>query len=193
MKRKVETRELSPELWPEFEKLFGANGACGGCWCMSWRIAKGEKWEDVKGPTAKRRMKKLILDGKALGVMAFVDGEPVGWCSFGPRADYLKLDRAPSLRCDDAAEVWSLPCFFVRNGYRGQGVATAMIEAALRSIKGRGGKIAEGYPAKPPKDGKPIPHAFAWTGTVRLFEAAGFTVAGNRDGGKVRMRKALRR
>ena len=52
---KIETKELTPKLWPDFERLFGANGACGGCWCMSWRIEKGEKWEEVKGACAKKR------------------------------------------------------------------------------------------------------------------------------------------
>lgn len=27
-------KELTPELWPALEKLFGKNGACAGCWCM---------------------------------------------------------------------------------------------------------------------------------------------------------------
>ena len=47
------TKELTPELWPQLEKLFGPNGACGGCWCQAWRIEKGEHWPEVKGTTGK--------------------------------------------------------------------------------------------------------------------------------------------
>ena len=54
-------KEVSSGLWPDFEKLFGANGACGGCWCQWWRMPKGGKlWEETKGAKAKRMMKKLF-------------------------------------------------------------------------------------------------------------------------------------
>ena len=70
---KIETRQLNPELWNDLEKLFGAKGACGGCWCMSWRVQKGEKWSDIKGTEAKRRFKKLVISGKAHGILAYVN------------------------------------------------------------------------------------------------------------------------
>jgi len=126
--------DLTPELWPALEALFGSNGACGGCWCMSWRVEEGERWDDLKGPRAKRRMKALVLAGEAHGVLAFDGDEPVGWCAYGPRRDFARLDRAPSLACDDADDVWSLPCFFVRRGWRGEGVATALLGGALREL-----------------------------------------------------------
>ena len=188
---KIETKELRPELWPQIEKLFGANGACGGCWCMSWRQEKGEDWDKIKGAIAKSRFKKLVTTGKAHGVLAFVDGKPVGWCSFDRRRDYSKLDRAPSLKCSDADVVWSAPCFFVHKDFRGQGVGTALLKHALRAMRKLGAKTAEGYPVKPYGYGKKIPHAFAWTGTQQMFKENGFKVVGKRDGGKLRVRKDL--
>lgn len=188
---KIETRELTKDTWAAVEEMFGAKGACGGCWCMNWRIEKGEKWEQVKGDRAKQRFKDLVTRGAVQGVLAYRDGEPAGWCTFGPRPSFSRLDRAPSLRCDDAGEVWSIPCFFIRAGHRGQGVATALLAHALEAMKKKGARIAEGYPVKPPTDGKPIPAAFAWTGTRPLFEKAGFTLAGNEHGGKQRVRRNL--
>lgn len=188
---KIETKDLQPELWPDLERLFGSNGACGGCWCMAWRIEKGEKWDEVKGASAKSRFKKLVASGRAHGVLAYVDDEPVGWCSYGPRKDFAKLDRASSLACDDADRVWSVACFFVKSKFRGTGIGGALLKAALRYLKERGAKIAEGYPVKPRRDDKPIPAAFAWTGTRPLFGKAGFKVVGNRDGGKQRVRREL--
>jgi hypothetical protein len=35
---KPTTRWLTPDLWPALEDLFAGKGACGGCWCMYWRI-----------------------------------------------------------------------------------------------------------------------------------------------------------
>ena len=191
MDMNVETKDLTPALWPDLERLFGANGACGGCWCMMWRTKRGERWEDIKGAEAKRRMRALVRKDAAHGVLAYVDGEPVGWCAYGRRVEYAKLDRAPSLACTDAERVWSLPCFFIRRGWRGKGFATTLLGAALELLRGRGAEIAEGYPVKPARDGTPTPAAFAWTGTRRLFDACGFAVVGNPDGGKQRVRKRL--
>ena len=90
------SHELIPADWPIVEALFGTNGACGGCWCMSWRITKGRKWDQVKGAEAKRRLQTLIENGQAHAILAFQGDEPVGWCSIGPRRDYAKLKRPPA-------------------------------------------------------------------------------------------------
>jgi GNAT superfamily N-acetyltransferase len=187
---KIETKELTPALWSDVEALFGATGACGGCWCQAWRIGKGESWGDVQGAVAKRRFKRGVSDGSTHGIVAYVDGIPIGWCVFGPRGEFPRLNRAPSFKCDDAEQVWSIPCFFVKSPYHQKGVARALLEHALRALKKRGAKIAEGYPVKPDKDGKYIA-AFSWTGTRSLFAKAGFKVAGNREGGKQRVRRRL--
>lgn len=184
----IETRELTPDLWPDLEKLFGKNGACAGCWCMFWRLAEGERFDEVKGPNAKRRQKQLVAAGRSLGILGYVDGEPVGWVAFGPRREFAKLDRAPSLRVEDADTVWSVPCFFVKAGFRGRGVAGALLDAAVAAMRQRGARVVEGYPVK--LDGRSAP-AFIYTGTLPLFARAGFAVAEARPRGKQRVRLAL--
>jgi len=126
----VETKDLTPQLWPDLERLFGSNGACGGCWCMSWRTQRGERWADIKGAEAKRRMRALVRKDAAHGVLAYVDGEPVGWCAYGRRVEYAKLDRASSLACADAERVGSLPCFFIVRMAVGSGFWTAASSSA---------------------------------------------------------------
>ncbi len=186
----VTTVEVCPASWPVVETLFGANGACGGCWCQAWRIEEGERWTDVKGATAKERLRRGILDGSTRGILAFAGQAPVGWCTFGPRESFPRLNRARSLRCDDADKVWSVPCFYVRRDARGKGVARALLDHALRAMRERGVTTVEGYPAAPNRDGSYIA-AFSWTGTLSLFEKAGFVVVGNPDGSKRRVRKDL--
>jgi len=187
----VTTTELRPELWPAVEALFGAKGACCGCWCQAWRIEKGERWADVKGEIAKDRLREGILHDTILGILAFDGERPIGWCTFGPRDSFPRLNRARSLRCEDSAKVWSVPCFYVCREARGRGVATALLDHALRAMAARGVKTVEGYPSAPNKDGSYIA-AFSWTGTASLFEKAGFAVVGNPEGSKRRVRVLLR-
>jgi GNAT superfamily N-acetyltransferase len=188
---KISTRVLAPDLWPELEHLFRPNGACGGCWCQAWRVEKGERWEEIKGAPAKRRLRKGVVAGAVHGILAFNGKEPVGWCTFGPRISFPRLDRAPSLKCDDPSMVWSIPCFYVKRAFRREGVATALLDHALRAMRRAGVGIVEGYPAKPDSAGKYI-DTFAWTGTRSLFQKAGFAIVGNPEGGKQRVRKTLR-
>ena len=184
------TKVITPELWPMVECLFGPNGACGGCWCQAWRIEKGEQWHKIKGAVARRRLRQGIIAGSVHGILAFIGGRPVGWCTFGPRDSFPRLNRAPSLKCSDASMVWSVPCFFVARGYRRVGVATALLDHALRAMRRRRVAVVEGYPSKPDKEGRYI-DTFAWTGTRSLFQRAGFTIVGNRNGSRQRVRKYL--
>jgi GNAT superfamily N-acetyltransferase len=185
---KLDLHELSPDLWPALEKLFGPNGACGGCWCMFWRLRAGERYDDVKGPRAKARFRTLVKRGKIHGILAFHQGEPVGWCAFERRVELPRLDRAPSLKITDAERVWSLPCFFVKARWRGLGVAAQMLAAAEKALVARRAEIAEAYPVKV---GQRLPGAFAYTGVSSMFDACGFAVAEARPKGKQRYRKVL--
>jgi GNAT superfamily N-acetyltransferase len=153
---------------------------------MWWRIPEGERFNDVRGAEAKRRQKELVLAGKSRGLIAFAEGEPVGWCAYGRRTDFAALARSRTLGCDDAEQVWSLPCFFVKAGWRGRGVARALLRAALASLKGKGARIAEAYPVRPPSS-----NAGAFTGTVPWLESEGFRVLTDRPRGRQRARRAL--
>jgi GNAT superfamily N-acetyltransferase len=189
---KISIKELNPNLWRDLEELFGKKGACGGCWCMYCRIDKGEKWPEVKGAEAKRRLKTMVQNGTVRGLLAYAGDEAIGWCTFGERTDFSWLNRARTLKCDDADRVYSIPCFYIKNRYRKKGVATELLKAAVRLLKAEGQTILEGYPVKPTKPGnKNIPGAFAWTGTIPLFEKQGFVLAGSPLTSKLRYRKAL--
>jgi GNAT superfamily N-acetyltransferase len=188
----LKTVELTPALWPDLEKLFGPNGACGGCWCMFWRIPEGERYADVRGPEAKRRFKALVASGEAKGVLAYVDGEPVGWATFGPRRDFPRLDRAPSFKCDDADSVSSVPCFFIHRNWRGQGVATALLAAVEAAVRRDGPSTLEAYPVKPPPGSGRISNGMAYTGTLPFFLKRGYVHVGDRPAGKQRVRRSLR-
>jgi len=155
---------------------------------MFWRLGPGQRYEDVQGPRAKARFKTLVKRGKIHGILAFHQGEAVGWCAFQRRVELPRLDRSPSLRIPDADRVWSLPCFFVDARFRSRGVAAQMLVAAEKALVARGAEIAEGYPVKA---GARVPAAFAYTGVTSMFDACGFAVAEARPKGKQRYRKVL--
>lgn len=168
-------RPLRKDDWPNIEALFGEKGACGGCWCMWWRLPRGGKlWEESKGEKNKRAFKKLVTSGKVYGCLAFAEGQPVGWCCVGPRADFPRLERTKALQTDWTEHTWSVTCFYIRPGWRHRGVATALLKEAVSVARENGAKELEGYPVRPKRDDTNFPGAFAWTGFPRLFEKQRF-------------------
>jgi len=164
-------RPLTPELWPAVEDLFGKLGACGGCWCMYWRI--GSAYRKQTSEANKRAFREVVQKGPAPGLVAF-DGEAaVGWCQLTPREALPWLDKTWRLKRVDDVPVWSISCFYVRKGYRRRGVTRALIQAALQAAKAAGAPALEAYPL----DGDLTPSASS-TGYASTFAQAGFTVVG---------------
>jgi GNAT superfamily N-acetyltransferase len=169
--------ELRAAQWPALEKLFGARGACGGCWCMWWRVARGGAlWEATKGERARSQFRALVEAGRARGLLAFQGAEPVGWCTFGARHEFPRLDRVRAYRRAVAQESWSIPCFYVTPRARGQGVARQLLAAAVAACRRAGAEIVEGYPVTLTRKGRRLPPAFSHTGPLTLFTREGFEV-----------------
>src|SRR6185369_525197 len=71
-------KPIKRNLWTDLEELFGSNGACGGCWCMNWKL-RGKAYEEAKGFEARQMHKAIIDSGVITGLLAYWDGEVVGW------------------------------------------------------------------------------------------------------------------
>jgi GNAT superfamily N-acetyltransferase len=110
-------------------------------------------------------------------------------CALAPRGDYPALARSRVMRPIDDRPVWSVSCLFVHRGWRGQGVTTALLQAASRFPRKRGAELLEGYPVDPA--GKRLPAAFAWTGLPASFERAGFREVARGSPTRPIMRKKL--
>ena len=177
-KSALSVRPLARGDWLVVERLFGERGACNGCWCMYWRLERGGKlWEESKGAPNRAAFEKRVQQGKVHAVMAFAGGEAIGWCSFGPRGSFPRLERSRVLRRQPpqaAAGAWSIVCFYVPARRRRQGVATVLLQAATERAFALGAREVEGYPVVPREAGATIPAAFAWTGVPELFTAAGY-------------------
>jgi len=167
----LEFHSLTPERWKDLETLFGARGACGGCWCMWWRL-KRSQFEKQKGLENKRTLKKIVDSGEIPGILAYTNGQPIAWCSVAQRSTYPVLERSRILKRIDDEPVWSVVCFFVARSFRHRRVTVKLLRAAIKYVSEQGGKIVEGYPVEPKKG--QMPDAFAWTGLVSAFRKAGF-------------------
>ena len=188
----ISTGPLGRGDWQSVETLFGPRGACGGCWCMWWRVpVHGKAWQAVKGEPNRVALRQLIEAGRVHAVLAFADGAPVGWCCLGPRGDFPHLERSSALAVRDRPDgLWAVVCFFVPPQWRRRGVAARLLEGAVDLARERGGRVLEGYPARVGE--KPLAGAFAWTGVPALFEAAGFRPLAGREGKRVIYRLRLR-
>lgn len=181
---------LTPGNWPAFEALFGDKGACGGCWCMLWRLPR-KQFEQQKGDGNRAAMQALVADGVRPGILAFDGEQAVGWCALAPREDYPALARSRVMAPIDDRPVWSVACLFIDRRWRGQGVATALLDAAGEFARDRGATMLEGYPVDP--GDRKLAAAFAWTGIPAAFERAGFEEVARGSPTRPIMRKRLAR
>ena len=174
----IEFQQLTATRWSGFEELFGKRGACGGCWCMWWRLPKKE-FDLQKGEGNRLAMKALVDSGRIPGILAYHREEPVGWCSIAPREDFKRLESSRVLKPIDDKPVWSIVCFFVHKKYRRQGVSTQLLQAAIDYVRQKGGRIIEGYAVESRKNS--IPDLFAYQGPVQVYQSAGFKEVARRS------------
>ena len=169
--------------WEDLQAVFGTTGETARCWCQRFRMLPQESWAS-EGPeelAARLRDQTACGNRKARatsGLVAYLDGEPVGWCAVAPRADHPRLlrdFRVPWLgRTEDKADttVWAVTCFVTRVGYRRRGVGRALARAAAGFARERGARAVEGYPDL-------VEGGFV--GTLAMFADAGYAEV-NRPG-----------
>ncbi len=188
----VRIEPLTPERWPDLERLFGPNGAYSGCWCMFLRKSSKEFDTDCRGGGDANRadLARIVAAGEEPGLLAYADDEPVGWVAVAPREAYPRVLRSPIHRpIDEAGPVYSVSCFYVAKEARGSGVADALLEAAVEFAGGRGAALVEAYPVDV-SERKAA--ADVWRGTRSQFERAGFAVAARRKPARPILRRMLR-
>ena len=127
-------------------------------------------WRDRSlkhGDPKKRAMAALVRAGREPGLLAYEHGLAVGWISIAPRETYRALLHSPQYRPrDDEEGVWSIVCFTVDRGARGEGVNEALLEAALEHAFSRGARAVEAYPH--------LVKSGDYMGHIDLFRAHGF-------------------
>ena len=184
----IVTEPLTPERWQDFETVMGPKGGCGGCWCMLWRLRKKDHDRGI-GEGNRAAMQTIVAAGEVPGLLAYEDGQPIGWLSLAPRERFVRLETSRVLKPVDEQPVWSVSCFLVAKSRRSRGVGELLLRAACGFAAERGAKVLEGYPIEPSK--RPYPATYAWTGFAEVFRRAGFEEVARRSPTRPIMRRVL--
>jgi GNAT superfamily N-acetyltransferase len=178
----LEILPLTPARLPDLAALFGQGGDPKWCWCSFYRV-RSVDFRSASLAGNRRVLEGAVTDlarqGRAPGLVAYRDGEAIGWVSLGPRDDYERLRHSRVLAPIDDRPVWSIICFVVARAARGRGVAHALLEAAVAYAREHGATLLEGYPVD--TDGGRVPAANAFKGTLAMFERAGFRIVERRE------------
>ena len=146
------TKELSKKTWPDYQRFFSQGNGWDHCGCTAYHGIRAprevRKWADKRDFNLKVKC-DLVEQRRAHGILVYADGEPVGWCQFGPKEELPIVDnrRTAKLFPDEAREqVWRITCFCTHKQYRQQGVAELALRAALNAIRKQGGGLVEAFP-----------------------------------------------
>lgn len=188
---RFDVRPVKPSNWTDLKRLFGTKGAYGGCWCMFFRQS-GSEFNRKKGTPNRRALRALVDAGEPTGLLAYEEGEAIGWASIAPRCTYTRLRRSPLLVGDpEDPAIWSLLCLYIAPEARGRGVTHTLIAAGCDHARKQGARLLE---ALPRRSAEGRSSAELYVGTRALFAAHGFKeVEGERrSGGRLVMRRRLR-
>lgn len=178
------------ERWSDLVRLFGRNGAHGGCWCMWWRIPHRE-FAKSDAAQNRARLRSLVRRGISPGLIGYYDGEPVAWVSLGPRQDFAALETSRIFAPVDDRPVWSIVCFFVRRDRRRTGWMRRLLQAAADHAAAHGATLLEGYPIE--CGDRKLTGDVGYTGIASTFRAEGFREVARRKKDRPMMRRSIRR
>lgn len=162
--------------------VFGDRGSSATCFCQRYKLNRSEGFATF--PREDRR-ERLVAQARCgdpdadttSGIVAYLDGDPVGWCAVEPRPAYFGLARVYRVpwegRSEDRADpsVWSVTCVLVRAGFRGRGIAYALAAGAVERARARGARALEAYPYR--TEVGEVTWDEIHPGTESIFAAAG--------------------
>jgi ribosomal protein S18 acetylase RimI-like enzyme len=169
---------VSEVPWHDVRTVFGTRGDPARCWCQYFMLSNRD-WNETSSAQKERMLCERIAQNRpAPGVLAYRDGEPVGWCAVEPRTDYRRILTSKvatgSVERPDDPRMWAVTCFVVRVGFRRQGVASALLDGAVAHARKHGARAIEGYPVDTAE--KKASSAELYHGSLSLFLKGGFTM-----------------
>jgi GNAT superfamily N-acetyltransferase len=190
MMDEVVIRSVDADTWDDIRTVFGTVGDPSGCWCQWFKLPRSA-WDGGTRDDKAALLHEQVEHGSP-GVLAFLDGEPVGWAAVEPYSAYPALGRSPITRRrdDDPDDPWAVTCFVVRPEYRRRGIARELLAGAVAHARERGATVLEGYPVDP-EQRPSLSAAERYHGTVALFRDGGFEVVRRPSATRAIMRRGL--
>ena len=191
-------KRMSPELAADYfdffdHRAFSDNSPFYPCYCNAFNMtdkeieadfaearANGGGVEDYRAVIRKSAV-RMVSQDVIQGYLAY-DGElAIGWCNANDKKNYFhygefeldQLDAAMDFRdliADDGTQrIKSIVCFEIAPGYRGKGIATALLSRVCADAAEEGYDKVEVYPVI-----RKTREELDFTGPVHLYEKAGF-------------------
>lgn len=161
----IEFAPVDATRWNDFADLMTRPGPRGGggpgtfgCWCMWWRDRQRD------GAVNRDAIHDLICSGEPVGLLAYDDGDVVGWVSIAPRAQHGQLLRSRTYAGDAPVDTWVLSCLYIAGTHRRRGLAGDLVAAAVDHAARQGARHVDAYPAHKPD----------YMGRASTFAKAGF-------------------
>ena len=134
--------------WEDLQAVLGTRDDTFRCQCQRYKMPPGEAWASFPVEERADRLRAQTRCGHpeadtTSGLVAYLDGEPVGWCAVEARSAYPRLRskcRVPwDGRSEDkaAASVWAVTCFVTRAA---SGAAGSAALAAVDFARERGAR-----------------------------------------------------
>lgn len=164
---RLEFHPVTVDRLQDLARFSEQHGKFRYCSCMRWRMRSTDYQRSTKEDRV-AALESLVCQGIPVGILAFLKGDPVGWCSVAPRETYEALERSRALRRLDDEPVWSVVCFFVDRHVRRTGLTLGLLRAAVAYARSQGATIIEGYPIEPTEK------LYTYMGSPSTFEEVGF-------------------
>ena len=174
-------RPATADRWDDLVTVFGRRGEDPSwCWCQIFLRAQGAASSHSEAPPNNRDAlhREITHATVAPGLIAYIDGGPVGWTRVGPRRAFpaVRGNRAlAKVLAEDDENAWWVTCFAVHSRFRRAGIGSALLRAAVTFAREHGATAVEGHPVDVDalKTAR-VSGSAIYTGTVAMFTAAGF-------------------
>jgi len=148
----VAIHHVRPDRLADYQSFFDHDAfrdfpAWQACYCMA-PYKTGDEDPEPTAAENRREMSEKITRSTVMALLAYVDGKPVGWCNYGDTTWFAGLKKRFDLKSGESDGVGSIACFVIAAPYRGHGVATKLLSAAIDRMRDRGVRVVEAYPAK---------------------------------------------
>jgi ribosomal protein S18 acetylase RimI-like enzyme len=187
----IEVRDVTPERVADYQNFFDHVAfrdypAWEACYCMETHRTQSEAaWAARTAGDNRRDMSAMIAAGEVTALLAYDRDEPIGWCNYGETTRLSGVMRKLGLEAADHEGVGSVACFVISAQYRGHGVASKLLEAAVERLRARGLRAVEAYPGRDQESPQGN-----YRGPIEMYRRAGFEPY-REHGAHVIMRKAL--